>query len=132
VQISDVRLEFNEKLNDVISEVAFLKGNFAAQGASPLKLTPRGMQILKSIDGEKILDDNFEMLAGYIKEHTPTDSLFDILVTGRQIIKASINDILSREHKDKLYAIGADRYLVLDTLSIVLRDKYIQASIKAA
>lgn len=127
-QISDLGVQ----INDVRTDVAFLKGNFAAQGASPLELTQRGMQIAKSIDGSKVIEDNFEMFAAYIKENTPTGSLFDILVTGRQVIKANINDILSEEQKDKLYAIGADRYLVLDTLSILLRDKYVSAAVAAA
>jgi hypothetical protein len=125
-------MDVKDRIGAVVVDVAFLKGNFAAQGASPLELTKRGMQISESIDGEQIIDDNFEMLSEYIKKHSPTDSLFDILVTGRHIIKERINEILSKEHKDTLYAIGADRYLVLDTLSIVLRDKYIQAAIKIA
>jgi hypothetical protein len=90
------------------------------------------MQIAKVVNADQVIGDNFEMLSEYIKEHSPTDSLFDILVTGRHIIKESIDEILSKDQKDNLYAIGADRYLVLDTLSIVLRDKYIQAAIKVA
>jgi hypothetical protein len=125
--LKDEITNVKEDIKDVRADVRILMQTAAFSSNSPLQLTPRGREVVEMVGGRELINKNKDLLFGAIKAKTSdNEDKFSIQVVAREVIEKNILELLDKETKRKLGADGVDLPLLGKSLSILLRDMYLE------
>ncbi len=88
---------------------------------SPLSLTEKGEQLLKSSGSDKFVLDNKDDLVQKIKEKNPKTA-YDVQVASREVVESIQNEDRFNSLKDYAYKEGIDLEAIFIVMSLYLRD----------
>ena len=141
LHLGELKEKFNQVLKDIeslkddvkklVNDVTVIKtheidtGGLAALAfgpGSPLKLLPRGIQILENSGFKKIYEDNKDWFVDEVKKYNPV-SLSDIDDACFEFVTQCGTDNKFADYKEIAFQNGVSLDILLKVLSIYLRDE---------
>ncbi|MDR1938986.1 MAG: hypothetical protein LBQ73_10895 [Tannerellaceae bacterium] len=99
-----------------------------AERHSPMSLTQEGLELVKKIGMEKMVDSNWDKIRQYIRENMPATNPYDIQQFLMEHVAVFPNRFITDENvlwlKTFAYANGIPLMSYLTVIAILIRDKY--------
>ncbi len=92
---------------------------------SPLKLTEYGEELSKKISAEKFIEDNEIILFSWMDAKN-TKTSYDVQVASKKIIEENLSNPIMNNFKQFAYNEPIDMDIILNVVSIILRDRYLE------
>ena len=114
--------KLDNRLRDVEKDVATIKGQLSVVSGSPLRLAEGGKQIIKDIDGQKIIDDNFKSLSIKISKLNP-ENRYQKLDFTKKVIGNDFYNLIPEDKQDILFNQGHTKNATINALTMLMFEK---------